>query len=259
MKVTQSCPTLCNPIDYTVHEILQARILEWVAFPFSRGSSQPRDGLNPGLPHCKWILYHWVTREAHNFQKQIIFCNLKKTVSKSDISEYVLVKASKQTKNTEKHYAPSQIPSTPSSLSLSRRASQPHASRAPPLLDVGKIMYCVTWCPDSWAATGRQEYREFTSWGIKFHQWEMKLEGAGKLSSSLFLFRALHQGFVPFCTVSREAQTLRQCRVTQSVLAQLPVFKTQLVWQYIALHRITSRTLVPHHPHSLDCTAQNNW
>ena len=34
---------LCDPMDYTVHEILQARILEWVAFPFSRGSSQPRD------------------------------------------------------------------------------------------------------------------------------------------------------------------------------------------------------------------------
>ena len=33
VKVTQSCPTLCNPIDYTVHGILQARILEWVAFP----------------------------------------------------------------------------------------------------------------------------------------------------------------------------------------------------------------------------------
>ena len=30
-------------MDYTVHQILQARILEWVAFPFSRGSSQPRD------------------------------------------------------------------------------------------------------------------------------------------------------------------------------------------------------------------------
>ena len=42
-KVTQSCPVLCNPMDYTVHGILQARILEWVAFPFSRGSSQPRD------------------------------------------------------------------------------------------------------------------------------------------------------------------------------------------------------------------------
>ena len=43
VKVAQSCPTLCNPMDYTVHGILQARILEWVAFPFSRGSSQPRD------------------------------------------------------------------------------------------------------------------------------------------------------------------------------------------------------------------------
>ena len=34
VKVTQSCPTLCDPMDYTVHEILQARILEQVAVPF---------------------------------------------------------------------------------------------------------------------------------------------------------------------------------------------------------------------------------
>ena len=43
VKVAQSSPTLPNPMDYTVHGILQARILEWVAFPFSRGSSQSRD------------------------------------------------------------------------------------------------------------------------------------------------------------------------------------------------------------------------
>ena len=41
-EFTQSCLTLCDPLDL-VHGILQARILEWVAFPFSRGSSQPRD------------------------------------------------------------------------------------------------------------------------------------------------------------------------------------------------------------------------
>ena len=44
IKVIQSCLTLCDPMDYTVHGILQARLLEWVAVPFSRGSSQPRDG-----------------------------------------------------------------------------------------------------------------------------------------------------------------------------------------------------------------------
>ena len=43
VKVTQSCPTLCNAMDYTLLEISQARVLEWVAFPFSRASSQPRD------------------------------------------------------------------------------------------------------------------------------------------------------------------------------------------------------------------------
>ena len=43
VKVAQLCLNLCNPMDYTIHEILQARILEWVAFPISRGSSQSRD------------------------------------------------------------------------------------------------------------------------------------------------------------------------------------------------------------------------
>ena len=42
MKGSQSCLTLCSPTDYTVPGVLQARILEWVAFPFSRGSSRPR-------------------------------------------------------------------------------------------------------------------------------------------------------------------------------------------------------------------------
>ena len=55
VKVAQSCPTLCDPMDYTVHGILQGRIPEWVAVPFSRGSSQPRDRTQvsciTGLPH----------------------------------------------------------------------------------------------------------------------------------------------------------------------------------------------------------------
>ena len=43
VKVAQLCPTLCDPMDYAVHGILQVRILERVAVPFSRGSYQPRD------------------------------------------------------------------------------------------------------------------------------------------------------------------------------------------------------------------------
>ena len=53
---TQSCPTLCDPVDYTVHGILHARILEWVACPFSRRIF-PTQGSNPGLPHCRQIPY----------------------------------------------------------------------------------------------------------------------------------------------------------------------------------------------------------
>ena len=43
--VTQSCPTHCDPMDCSPlgSGILQARILEWIAMPFSRGSSRPRD------------------------------------------------------------------------------------------------------------------------------------------------------------------------------------------------------------------------
>ena len=49
MKVIQLYPTLCDPTDYTtVHGILQARILEWVAFPFSRDLPDPR--IKPGSP-----------------------------------------------------------------------------------------------------------------------------------------------------------------------------------------------------------------
>ena len=48
VKVTQLRLTLCDHIGYPVHGIIQARILEWVAFPFSRGSSQHR--IEPGSP-----------------------------------------------------------------------------------------------------------------------------------------------------------------------------------------------------------------
>ena len=56
VKVTQSCPTLCNPMDCTVYGILQARILEWVAFPLLQGIF-PTQGSNPGLSHCRQIPY----------------------------------------------------------------------------------------------------------------------------------------------------------------------------------------------------------
>ena len=58
MSVAQLCLTLCDPMDYNspgsfVHGIFQARIMEWAAISFSRGSSLP----NSGLPHCGQILY----------------------------------------------------------------------------------------------------------------------------------------------------------------------------------------------------------
>ena len=46
VKVTQLCLTFCNPMNYTVHGILQARVLEWAAYPFVQGIF-PTQGLNP--------------------------------------------------------------------------------------------------------------------------------------------------------------------------------------------------------------------
>ena len=61
-KVTQLCTTLCNPMDCSlpgssVHGIFQARILEWVGISFSKQIFLTQ-GLNPGLLHCRQILYH---------------------------------------------------------------------------------------------------------------------------------------------------------------------------------------------------------
>ena len=114
VKVVQSCPNLCNPIDYTVHGILQARILEWAPFAFSRGSFQPRDRTQVsriagrffnqlshkgsprilewvaypfwvdlpdsgilGLLHCRWIL------NRMSYQGSPAYCIDKITYSKS--------------------------------------------------------------------------------------------------------------------------------------------------------------------------------
>ena len=63
VKVAQSCPTFSDPMDYTVHGILQARILKWVAFSFSRGSSQPRDQTQVSCI-VGGFFTSWATREA---------------------------------------------------------------------------------------------------------------------------------------------------------------------------------------------------
>ena len=70
VKVSQPCPALCNPTDYTVHGILQARILEWVTVPFSRGSSQPRDQTQ--IFHIAGRFFTtWTTREVRKATRKV--------------------------------------------------------------------------------------------------------------------------------------------------------------------------------------------
>ena len=68
VAASKSCPTLCHPMvcsspDSSVHGISQARILEWLAISFSRGSSQTR-GRTCVSCIGRQILYHWATREC---------------------------------------------------------------------------------------------------------------------------------------------------------------------------------------------------
>ena len=72
-EVAQSCPTVCDPTDCSlpgssIHGIFQARVLEWVAISFSRGSSWPRD--RTWVSHTAGRLFTiWATREAYRFVK----------------------------------------------------------------------------------------------------------------------------------------------------------------------------------------------
>ena len=73
MLITQSCLTLCDPMDYSppgfsVYGILQARILEWITMPSFRVSFRPRDW----TLHCRWTLYHL----SHNTILLILKCRI---------------------------------------------------------------------------------------------------------------------------------------------------------------------------------------
>ena len=76
----QSCPTLCEPMDYTVPGLLYARILEWVAFPLSRGSSLPRDQTQvfhiadslPAEPQEKPYTFAYLMRRTASLEKTLI-------------------------------------------------------------------------------------------------------------------------------------------------------------------------------------------
>ena len=78
--VTRMCPTLCDPMDCSppsssVHGILQARILEWVVIPFSRGSSQPRD-----RTHVSSISGRFFTIRATREAQSLLTCMLSYSV-----------------------------------------------------------------------------------------------------------------------------------------------------------------------------------
>ena len=78
MKVAQLCLTLCDPMDCIVHGILQARILSLLQGMF------PTQGLNPGLQHCRQILYQLshkgslqgnvLKRQIYKYRRQINGC-----------------------------------------------------------------------------------------------------------------------------------------------------------------------------------------
>ena len=80
VKVSQSCPTLCHPTDYTAHGILQA-----IAFLFSR-EIFPTQGSNPALPHCRRVLYQLSQKGS----PRILGCLVKSSFSSSHVRMWKL-------------------------------------------------------------------------------------------------------------------------------------------------------------------------
>ena len=79
-SVAQSCLTLMDPMDYTVHGILQARILEWVAFPFSRGTSQPRNQTQ--VSHIAGGFFvSWATRKEPLWKSVVALQKIKNRIT----------------------------------------------------------------------------------------------------------------------------------------------------------------------------------
>ena len=101
--VAQLCPTLCYPVDCSppgssVHGILQARILEWVAIPFSRGYSQPRSPAHslPSEPAGK--LFTWAFTSCQIFAECLDMSLLTLTYKCLNCSAHSLLKESKERK-----------------------------------------------------------------------------------------------------------------------------------------------------------------
>ena len=71
VKVAHLCLILCDPVDCIVHGILQARILEWIAVPFTRGTLQPRNRTQISCI-ASGLFISWATREALFFKKETV-------------------------------------------------------------------------------------------------------------------------------------------------------------------------------------------
>ena len=99
VKVAQSCPTFCDSMDcslpgFSVHGILQGKILEWVAVSFSRGSSQPRDQTQVSRIADGFFTI-WATKEAHS----------PKRVNKLPPQKQITKQADKQLAGSQTHFA----------------------------------------------------------------------------------------------------------------------------------------------------------
>ena len=97
VKVTQSGLTLWDPMDYTVHGIIQARILEWVLVRFFRGSSQPRNGTSVSCI-VGGFFTSWASRKANNWKGSI---NLVESDPSLRVPKWALYKSQEQIYNGE--------------------------------------------------------------------------------------------------------------------------------------------------------------
>ena len=179
------CLTLCDPVDYTGHGILQVRILEWVSFPFSRASSQPRD----------WTqVFHitggfstsWATREAREVSKTpfklvrwVLSCSLLMSVSEAFSVTFTLNKIYTKLWVTETVFGP-QVKSPP------QRQVWQHCSPFTPKLSYLWLIHVNVWQKPAQLVKNPPSIQE--TW-VQSLDWEDSLEKGTATRSGILTWR----------------------------------------------------------------------
>ena len=200
MKVAESCLTLCYAVDYIIHGIFQVRILEWVAFPFSRGSSQLRDQTQVSCIAGEFFT-SWTIREAQEYWSG------QPTPSPADLPDPGIEPGSPAL----------QVDFLPTELALSNEWTSLVAQMVKHLPWVGKISWRRKWKPTPVFLPGESHEQRslvgYSPWGLKESDTTERLHLSNEQTEVLMCLTKQRSPQIFFGTTSfsRAAGSLNNC------------------------------------------------